>query len=223
MDHPAPQPAPPAPGAPSPRPARLSGAARRADLIEATHAIIAEEGLTAATLRRVADRAGVSNGLIRHHFSNKAQMILAAYAALIERMTAPGRAALARLDLVPRARLAGFVRASLDPSVVEPRIFSVWASFISLVHVNPEMEAVHREGYLGYRTALEPLIGDVLADADGPRPGRARIAALATQLNALLDGLWVEACLLPDDFAADTLAALALEGAGRILKTELEG
>lgn len=200
----------------------MTAEARRAALVEATLDTIAAEGLAAATLRRVADRAGVSNGLIRHHFSGKQQMLMAAYAELIARMTEPCRLVLARRDLPPRARLAAFVRANFHPDVVDPRVFSIWASFISLIHVDADMAAIHRDGYLSFRAALEPLIADARAEA-GRAPDPARVETLATQLNAFLDGLWIEGCLLPGDFDAGALETLALAGAGRVLDLVLEG
>ena len=42
---------------------------RRTDMIEATLDCIADLGIQATTVRAVAARAGVSNGLIRHHFA----------------------------------------------------------------------------------------------------------------------------------------------------------
>jgi len=206
---------------PARRPQRLSSDARRGELIEATLAVIAEEGLRAATLRKVAERAGVSNGLIRHHFLGKRQMILDAYAATVERMTAPGLAALARTDLTPRRRLAAFVRASLDPGLSEPTLFSTWAAFVALVHVDADFESIHRAGYRDYQAQFEPLIVAVLAEAertDAARP----VADLAVQLNALIDGLWIESSLLARDFPEGTLIELALDGVARILNIDWE-
>ena len=205
----------------APRPQRLSGDARRGELIEATLAIIAEEGLRAATLRKVAERAGVSNGLIRHHFAGKRQMILDAYAATVARMTAPGLAALAQTGLSPRRRLAGFVRASLDPSLIEPQLFSTWAAFVALVHVDADFDAIHHAGYRDYQALFGPLVAAVLAEAG--RADAARTAPdLAVQANALIDGLWIEANLLGREFPGDSLIGLALDGVARILNIEWE-
>ncbi len=62
---------------------------RRTDMIEATLDCIADLGIQATTVRAVAARAGVSNGLIRHHFTSKANLIAAAYRRMIEMMTVP--------------------------------------------------------------------------------------------------------------------------------------
>lgn len=201
---------------------RLSGDERRAILVGATLDVIAEEGMHSATLRRVAERAGVTNGLIRHHFSCKRQMILDSYSEVVARMTGPCREVLARDAVPPVRRLADFVRASLDPSVVEPRLFSAWACFIALVHVDADFERIHREGYLDFQAEIGPLIAAALTDEGRHLPAD-EVTDLTIQLNALMDGLWIEGCLLPHVLSPARVVALALEGAGRILGMDLEG
>lgn len=44
---------------------------RRRELLEAALEIIKREGLPASTLSRIADRAGVSKGIVHHYFSGK--------------------------------------------------------------------------------------------------------------------------------------------------------
>ena len=51
---------------------------RKDDLIQATLSLIAEQGVRAATVRAIAKRADVTQGLIRHYFSTKHDLILAA-------------------------------------------------------------------------------------------------------------------------------------------------
>src|SRR4051812_31578556 len=59
---------------------------RRQDLIAATLDAIAEFGLQGATVREIADRAGVTPGLIRHYFISKELMFQAAYRAIMNTM-----------------------------------------------------------------------------------------------------------------------------------------
>ncbi len=68
---------------------------RRRDLIEATLDCVAENGIEGATVRAIALRAGVSAGLIRHYFPGKAELLQAAYAAVVKRMTDQAKDALA--------------------------------------------------------------------------------------------------------------------------------
>lgn len=197
---------------------RESAGVRRAALIEAVLDVVAESGLAAASLRTVADRAGVSNGLIRHHFSGKEQMIVAAYSVTVERLTAPGLEALTAPDLSARGRLRAFLGANLCEVVTTPRMFTLWANFLATIHVSPAMAEVHRRGYLDYRAQMEPLIAAMLAEVG--REGDCR--ALGIEVNALIDGLWLEGSLLPADFAPGELVARAIAGAGKLLGVPLE-
>lgn len=207
---------------PSPAPdlRRTTGEDRRHALIEATLDAVAEGGLPAATLRAVAARAGVSNGLIRHYFSGKEALLVAAYEVMVQRLMAPGRAVLADRTLAPAQRLARFVAANLDGEVVSPRMLRLWASFLATTHAEPAMAEVHRRGYLDYRVELEPLVADLLREAGLPQGDRRN---LAIQVNALIDGLWLEGALLPCEFAGSELVRLGLEGTGRLLGVKLEG
>lgn len=185
--------------------------ARRADLIRATIDCVADGGVAAATVREVAARAGVSNGLIRHHFATKEALVLAAYKALIEAMT--GAAEEAASDAPPAHRLARFIAANCRPPVLDARSLSAWAGFVGHVRNDPEMAAVHRTGYLRFCALLETAIAALALGGDSARQAR--------QIAALIDGLWLEGCLAPELFADGELARLALDGAGRILNIPL--
>ncbi|MBY6060450.1 TetR/AcrR family transcriptional regulator [Microbacterium esteraromaticum] len=50
----------------------------REALLRATVAVVADQGLRALTYRAVAAQAGVSHGLVRHHFGSRDQLIAAA-------------------------------------------------------------------------------------------------------------------------------------------------
>jgi AcrR family transcriptional regulator len=53
-------------------------AARRAELVDAAWRVIAAEGLEAATVRRIAQAAGCTTGLVTHYFDSKDDMLVAA-------------------------------------------------------------------------------------------------------------------------------------------------
>lgn len=190
---------------------------RRADLIRATIDCVADGGIAAATVRGVAARAGVSNGLIRHHFATKEALVQAAYRALVEEMTDAAEGAAA--GATPGQRLARFIAANCRPPVLDARNLSAWAGFIGPVGTDPAMAAIHRAGYLRFCAALEPLIAALFA-AEGCDPAGS-VPRHARQIAALIDGLWLEGCLAPALFEGDDLARLALDAAGRILSTDL--
>jgi AcrR family transcriptional regulator len=187
---------------------------RRDDLIAAVLDLVAEGGTDAATVRAIAERAGVTPGLIRHHFGEKEALMWAAYARLVDGMVSPCLAAATAAPSAPAARLRAFLTAALRQPVLDPRSVGVWAAFMHRTRADARLRVAHEDGYLAFRNALEQLIAAL------PRPpARPRDAAIA--LNALLDGLWIEGGLLPERFAPFELERIALAAATRLLDTDL--
>lgn len=201
---------------------RREGEARRQDaLITAALDLIAEGGAQAATVRAIADRAGVTPGLIRHYFQTKAALTRAAYARLMDQMTLDSAGLLAGVPAEDaRARLAAFVTASLSPPVVDPRTMGLWAGFLHMVRNDESMREIHREGYLAFRDALEALIAAALVQAGRPA-GPEALRSHAIACNAVIDGLWLEGSALPEAFAPEDLIALGLASVGAILGLRL--
>ena len=182
---------------------------RRQDLIEATLDCVAELGLKGATVRAIALRAGVTAGLIRHYFPGKEELLQAAYATIMGRMTELATTALATVEQDPRRRLAAFVEASLVPPVIDVRTFSIWASFIGRAGSDPALGAAHRAAYLGFRDEVETLVAEVFSAAGRlAHAGDLRRHAIA--INAIIDGLWVEGCLAGDMFESGELAEIGI-------------
>lgn len=191
--------------------------ARRADLIAATLALVAEGGMEAATVRAIAARAGVTPGLIRHYFGGREGLVRAAYAQLMHGLTETGARVLEGLDGGPEVRLAAFVAASLRPPVMSLDVVTLWAGFLHMVRSDAETRAIHAESYLAYRDRLEALIAAL------PGPAATEARALAIAGNAVIDGLWLEGAILPDSFAKGEIARIGLRSVGRIVGADLEG
>lgn len=188
---------------------------RREALIAAALDLIAEGGPAAATVRAIADRAGVTPGLIRHYFDSKDHLTREAYRAMMAAMQADNAAVLEAAPPDPAARLAAFVAAALRPPVMDPHRMGLWAGFIHQVRYDPDMAAVHAETYLRYRDLLESLIADLGRNA----PDRLRLLAIAC--NGVIDGLWLEGCALPAAFAPGELERIGLMAVGAILGLDL--
>ena len=185
---------------------------RRQALITATLALVAEGGAQAATVRAIAQKAGVTAGLIRHYFVSKDHLMAAAYAHLMDRMTADSAAVLRTAPHDPKARLAAFVTAALSPPVVDGEALVLWAAFLQETRRDPAMRQTHAQTYLAFRDQLQSLIADLcgLSAAQDLRH-------LAIACNAVIDGLWMEGCALPEAFAPTELVNLGLRAVGAIL------
>ncbi len=69
---------------PRPNKRQLSAAASRDRLIEATILCMASYGPAGVSIERIADAAGVSRGLVRHHFDSKRQLLIEAFQRLAD-------------------------------------------------------------------------------------------------------------------------------------------
>jgi AcrR family transcriptional regulator len=188
---------------------------RRQDLIAATLDCIAEYGIQGATVRQIADRAGVTPGLIRHYFTGKDLMFQAAYREVVYTMfESASKAADEKID-DPFARLRIFVVANFQAPIIDQKMLSLWATFIAQTGVDPALAAIHREGYLSYRDTLEQLLADALK-ANGRDDDAAGLRSLAIAINGLIDGLWLEGCMAGDLFAEGELGRTALSSVEKL-------
>jgi TetR/AcrR family transcriptional repressor of bet genes len=185
---------------------------RRQELIEATLDTIAELGLRGATVRQIAIRAGVTAGLVRHYFASKDQMVEEAYRSVLATFAAKA----SDVSGDPGTRLKRFITLNLTAPVANDRSLSLWASFISQVRLDPELAAIHREGYLGFRNDLQGLIGDFLRSEDRPSE-EADCRRHAIAINGMIDGLWLEGCLAGELFEEAELVAIALSSIEALL------
>jgi len=178
---------------------RESADARRADLIDAAAACLAEQGLAGTTVRAICARAGVSPGLLRHYFGGIDDLIAATYRATSDRMDAIFADAVAAAGCDPRARLTAYLTASFRPPVTDPELLGAWTAFWALARSDARMAAIHAQSYAGYRARL----GELLAAC-----GAADAKRLAILLTAMVDGLWLELSLDPASFGAEAAVAM---------------
>ncbi|MFL0412861.1 TetR family transcriptional regulator C-terminal domain-containing protein [uncultured Sphingomonas sp.] len=182
--------------------ARVDADSRRTSLIEATARVLAERGTAGASVRAIAAEAGVSPGLVTHHFASVDTLIAQTYAHVAARVDRALADAVARAGEDPRARLDAYVRASFAPPIADPALLATWTAFWGLVRSNPGVAAEHDRSYATYREDLERL----LAACGLPQPD-CRIAAIS--ITALVDGLWLELCLTPGGFTAAEAITIA--------------
>ncbi|PVM92530.1 TetR family transcriptional regulator [Caulobacter radicis] len=173
---------------------------RRQALVAAAEAVLARQGVAAASVRTICAQAGVSAGLLRHYFEGVDDLIAAAYEAVDLRIDAALVAAVAGAGNDPRARLSAYLAASFAPPVLDPDLLAAWIGFWGLVKTKPRIAAIHAQSYAAYRARLETLLADCGAHDR-------RLAAIA--LTAMVDGLWLELCLDPSTFSpAEAVKAL---------------
>jgi TetR/AcrR family transcriptional repressor of bet genes len=184
---------------------RAAPAVRREALIEATLKCLKRYGHDGASVRRISAAAGVSIGLINHHFPSKSGLVAETYEVLALSLQESMRAQFENNEASPRERISLFFRASFAPELLDPQLFNVWVVFWSMVAHSPEIRAVHDRTYGRYRSMLERLLRQLMGTGRASR-FKPRPAAIA--LSALLDGLWVELSLSAATFKPSEAVAV---------------
>ena len=108
---------------------RLEPEQRKALLIEATLACLKQHGFQGASIRKICAEAGVSVGLINHHYAGKDELVAEAYLTVTGRVMQLLREAIDQAAPDARARLSAFFRASFSAELLDPQLLDAWLAF----------------------------------------------------------------------------------------------
>ncbi len=181
----------------APKYKRLAPQDRAAELVQAGLRVLARGGITAFTIDNICKASGASRGLVGHHFGNKDGLLAACYAAAY----APLMQAWAAGETPPA--LPDLLDELLSDRQLRPEGLNIWLALWGEIAVNPTLRAAHLRHYRIYH--------DTIARAAAQHFGRAAPDAgdrtLATALIALLDGIWLEFCIAPEEMSRDKARA----------------
>ena len=222
---------------------------RREALIAATLELVGEGGASAATSRAIAQRAGVTPGLIRHYFTSKEELLRAAYLSLIEGMNArvmqgveAARAARAEGPVGGRSGLTNTVSGTVPRAVAAGgagdtalrRLAAFVCATLAESVATPEKVSrwsgfLHRfradpelsEAHWAGYVSYRQILQSLIGDLQRPGCGAAQIEAEAIACNALLDGLWLELSLLPGRLDRAQFQRIGLTSVGALLAVDL--
>lgn len=173
--------------------------AKRAELLKAAIAVIAHEGFAAASLRKVAQRAGCTTGAVTYYFANKEAMVVAIAESLFDQFDG-------FLEISHDNIRAGFEQW-LDWTTAEDP--DAWlATFQLLAHARhePAFAEVYQRRYAKFRDSLTAILRD--AQGRGAIRGDIEADLLADQLSAMGDGWMMMMPIEPDRFQPARIQAL---------------
>ncbi|AXA24641.1 TetR family transcriptional regulator C-terminal domain-containing protein [Pseudomonas putida] len=179
---------------------RMAPEERKAILVQATLACLKRDGFQGASIRKISAEAGVSVGLISHHYSGKDELVAEAYRAVTGRVMGLLRESMAQAAPNARERLSAFFRGSFCAELLDPQLLDAWLAFWGAVKTAEAINQAHDHSYSEYRNELAELLA-ALAGEEGWQAFDADLAAIS--LSALLDGLWLESGLNPNTFTPE--------------------
>lgn len=138
----------------------------RNEILDATVALIDESGIHAATMRRIAQRAGCTTGKLTHYYANKEEIIVAALTQLRSRAAQ----SLARAATQGRGveRIRNFVLATLPDEGRTGSVASwrVWINLWNEALIESYASAEWDRRAEGYELMLRQVVEAARADGD---------------------------------------------------------
>ena len=181
--------------------------ARRAHIVQATIACLAEHGPVGTTIARIAERAEVSRGIIHYYFASKESLIVAALEKIatdrvfdIERRARRAKGA--------RASLRAVIAAALDQSPPRADYGRVRLALWSTGYKNPALRELTEQYYRCLRAMLARIISAGILEGS-LRQGD--VEQIATALAAMIEGLHLQAVICDDKADVEHFADAANE------------
>ncbi|CAN7492993.1 TetR/AcrR family transcriptional regulator [Phenylobacterium sp. LjRoot219] len=172
---------------------------RRRRIAEVCVAVIAGEGLEAATIRRIAAEVGYSTTIVTHYFADKQELLLWAYRVLAEE-------AGARFEEVVARDPADLVGALLSMAAADELGLRRWRAYVAFWDRAARDAVFAAEQRLRIDAALA-RIAEVVLVRNGARADLERVSRL---LNAVVQGISVQALVDPESWSRDQIeSALA--------------
>lgn len=172
---------------------------RRTEILEATCEVVIERGFAGTRVKDVADRLGVSTGLIHYHFESKDQLFAEAFRHAASGDVEKLRSAVAAAD-TPIEKLDTALAYS-TPTEAEPTMM-LWIDSWGESLRSPSLRQISQE--------LDDQVTDVVEDVIrlGIEKGDwvcKDAEASAWRLTALLDGLGVQVTVHDDLLSRETM------------------
>jgi AcrR family transcriptional regulator len=178
--------------------------ARRREVAEAVFRVVRRHGLEQASLRNVADEAGLAIGSVRHYFADHDDLLRFALKELNDRLerrimvhVAAVRSASSREG---RRRAVEGLLGELLPLDPDRRDEAeIWLAFTTAARTRPALRSQARRLHEGLRM----IVGKVLVGGGVPD-----VEVETERLAALLDGLALNGVLQPDLTTPDVMRAV---------------
>ena len=192
----------------------------RQNLIDATLTCLGRYGYHRSSVRRIAECAGVTAGLLRHYFSGKNELLAEAYGQFQRNALEAHLEAAERTGPDPTRRLRAFIGSILGAHTADRAFMNLWVSFLESVVTDPVIAAAHAEVYDQYIERLSGWITEIhTARGETLTAGETRSLAVASK--SMIDGVWLECSLNPSRMTDGEALGIALDVIGSRLGVSL--
>jgi AcrR family transcriptional regulator len=192
------------------RPARgptkrqLNATATRDRIIEATILCMANYGPAGASVEKITATAGVSRGLVRHHFGSKNQLFLESFERLADEMRQAFSGDDPEDEVDPIEALRKAIANEFRVTTSAPVRAHAWFGFWQATLGDPALQEVNDRVYAEERERFSELFREAALRRDLSLDYKEAGIALV----ALVDGAWNELLMRAVDFGVDDAQTL---------------
>ncbi|MEB5928444.1 transcriptional regulator BetI [Acinetobacter schindleri] len=164
---------------------------RRQQLIDATLAAVNELGFAESSISQIAQRAGVSTGIISHYFGGKNGLIEATMRYLLQQLGKSVAEMQSQVDSTPEQRLLAIVRGNFAAPQTDKAAMKVWLAFWASSLHQPDLHRLQQVNHYRLHSNIKHEFMKVLPKAQAEKA--------AQGLAALIDGFWLRGALINEE------------------------
>lgn len=188
---------------------------RRAEIVAATMRVIERLGLDGATVREIAQEAGLSRSVLAHYFANKAQILVTAhqtaFAAVRDRIAAQ------RAEIEDPVEL---LRVALEEAMpVDARRMleaNIDVAFWEFARHDPALRAIRLQSHLEAVEMWTSMAREV--QATGSARDGIDVDGFGVETQLVIDGTSLQAVLFPEAMTPERQLAVVATHLGRVLR-----
>ncbi|WP_159138108.1 transcriptional regulator BetI [Acinetobacter sp. YH12200] len=183
---------------------------RRQQLIDATLAAVNELGFAETSISQIAQRAGVSTGIISHYFGGKNGLIEATMRYLLQQLGKTVAEMQTQVDATPEQRLLAIVRGNFAAPQTNKAAMKVWLAFWASSLHQPELHRLQQVNHYRLHSNLKYEFMKVLSQSEAE--------TAAQGLAALIDGFWLRGALISGEIDP----AMSIELCSQFIQQQLK-
>ena len=182
----------------------LAKVARRRQLIEATIDGIARTGFAELKIADVAAAAGLSVGIVNFYFKSKDALLIATLKHLVEDYGQAMQATLARAGKSAAAQIDAMIEADFARAQASRKQVTVWYAFWGETRWRPEFLKLCADLSTSFQHSTMASFQALIVEGgyQGLDAG-----LIARGFNAMIDGLWLDMLLNPEQTDRETAKA----------------
>lgn len=183
-------------------------------ILEATIACFARYGYDKASIKVIAEEAGVSRGLLHYHFASKEDLIVSAVTRMVERIYSEIKRSVPK-EGNPLARLTVVANRLYDLLIGDRALATFMVELVGTANHNEAL----REHYLAHRDRQRAFMREIIEDAVGDFAERSPLPLdqMVEMLETWIVGMVMQRAFSDDDAEIRVIYDSFLRLMGRVL------